>query len=210
MDGIHDMGGMHGFGPIEREMNEPPFHADWERRMLGISLTLPSVVSISDDHLRREVERIAPELYLRMSYYERWLEAMTQLLTEHGALDGSATFGPAVRADAVPAAIAGGYPLRLPDNKGRAARFKPGERVRGRNMHPDGHTRLPRYARGRIGTIETDLGVFGLPDANAAGRGSEPQHCYTVAFTLRELWGDSASATDTLRLDLWDDYLEPA
>jgi nitrile hydratase len=91
-----------------------------------------------------------------------------------------------------------------------AARFQIGQRVRARNIHPITHTRLPRYARGKFGTIERDHGVFVFPDSNAQFLGEKPQHVYSVRFTAHELWGEQAKPLDTVYLALWDDYLEPA
>ena len=90
------------------------------------------------------------------------------------------------------------------------AKFAAGDRVVARNLHPLGHTRLPRYARGRRGVIDRDHGVFIFPDTHAAGAGQKPQHVYAVRFTLRELWGPDASERDVVLIDLWDDYLDPA
>jgi len=87
-------------------------------------------------------------------------------------------------------------------------RFHAGERVRARNLNRSGHTRLPRYARGRIGEIAHDRGVYAFPDTNAEGLGEKRQHLYSVRFTARELWGESASPRDFVHIDMWDDYLE--
>jgi nitrile hydratase subunit beta len=91
-----------------------------------------------------------------------------------------------------------------------APRFQAGQRVRARNIHPAGHTRLPRYARGKLGTIDRDYGVFIFPDTNAQFLGENPQHVYAVPFSARELWGEQAKPQDAVYLALWDDYLEPA
>lgn len=211
MNSIHDLGGMDGFGPVQREAAEPVFHADWERRMLALALAVPFAVPFGDDHLRREIERIEPARYLRMPYYEKWLIAIGALLRERGILDGRPTVAcaPAVAADKVFEAIAGGFPTRRAETI--RPRFVLGDRVRARNLHPAGHTRLPRYARGRVGEIVADRGVFGFPDSNAEDRGPKPQHCYGVRFSMTELWGEGAAgARDRLYLDLWEDYLEPA
>ena len=101
-----------------------------------------------------------------------------------------------------------GGPARLPDEV--PPRFKAGERVAARNIHPTGHTRLPRYARGKHGVIDRDHGVFIFADASAMGQGPKPQHLYSVRFAARELWGREASARDAIYLDLWDDHLDPA
>src|SRR5688500_16380079 len=89
-------------------------------------------------------------------------------------------------------------------------RFKAGDRVRARNINPLGHTRLPRYARGRQGVIDRDHGVFIFPDTHAMGLGPKPQHCYAVRFAARGLWGPEASARAWIYIDLWDDHLDPA
>jgi len=90
------------------------------------------------------------------------------------------------------------------------ARFDTGERVRARDINPVGHTRLVRYARGKTGTIHMDHGVFLFPDTNALFLGEKPQHVYSVRFTARELWGEQAPPQDSVYIDMWDDYLEPA
>src|SRR5262245_25329018 len=120
MDGIHDLGGMDGFGRVEREANEPVFHAEWERRMLALSLALPFAVPYTDDHLRRETERLPPDLYLRTPYYGNWLMAIESLLQERGIMPGGkATLSiepaPAIKAEAVADAIHAGFPTRRAD-----------------------------------------------------------------------------------------------
>jgi nitrile hydratase len=210
MNGIHDMGGMDGFGPVMAEQDEPMFHAAWERRLFALSQALPSSVPFGDDHLRREIERLPPADYLRMSYYESWLLAIRSLLRERGILPGSAAARIATRpplaAAMVDAAIAAGATTRQPD-EGVMARFLAGDGVIARNVHPAGHTRLPRYVRGKPGVVIADHGVFSFPDSNAAGQGLRPQHVYTVAFDARALWGDATTA-DSVCVDLWEDYLE--
>ena len=210
MNGIHDMGGMDGFGPVLPEANEPVFHAAWERRMFALALTVPFAVPYGDDHFRREIERLAPADYLRLGYYEKWLHAMQSLLVERGVLPGSAAARaptqPPLAAAGVEEAIAAGATTRLPD-AGLIARFLAGDGVIARNIHPVGHTRLPRYARGKPGVVVAGRGVFAFPDSNAAGEGLRPQHVYTVAFDARTLWGDDTTA-HSVCVDLWEDYLE--
>jgi nitrile hydratase len=168
-------------------------------------------VRYSDDHFRREIERLPPAEYLRIGYYEKWLHAMRSLLTERGILPGGgaerAATRPPLSAARAEKAIARGASTRLPD-VGLMARFLPGDGVVARNVHPAGHTRLPRYVRGKPGVVIVDCGVFGLPDSNAADQGLRPQHVYTVAFGARPLWGDDTTA-ETVCVDLWEDYLEP-
>ena len=205
------MGGMDGFEVVEREANEPVFHADWERRMFALASALPFTVPFDDDHLRREIERIPPVDYLRSTYYELWYKAISRLLEEHGVFAAAAfqRVGPPVSADRVEAVIHAGASTRMPDS-GAVARFKPGDRVVARNIHPTGHTRLPRYARGKAGVIHCNHGVFSFADSNARGDGPSPQYLYAVGFAARELWGADAPTADKVYLDLWDDYLELA
>jgi len=211
MNGIHDMGGMDGFGPIPREADEPVFHADWERRLFALSQAVPFAVPFGDDHLRREIERLPAADYLRMSYYESWLHGIRSLLAERGILPGGATARVATRpplaAAKVEEAIAAGATTRQPD-EGLMARFLAGDGVVARNIHPAGHTRLPRYVRGKPGVVLADRGVFSFPDSNAAGQGLRPQHVYTVAFDAHTFWGDDTTA-ESVCVDLWEDYLEP-
>jgi nitrile hydratase len=210
MNGIHDMGGMEGFGPVMPEKDEPVFHADWERRVFALSLAVPFAVSYGDDHARREIERMPALDYMRTHYYEKWLHALESLLRERGVLPGGAAARVETRlplaAAEVAEAIAAGATTRQPD-EGLMARFLAGDGVTARNVHPAGHTRLPRYVRGRPGVVVADRGVFSFPDSNAAGAGLQPQHVYTVAFDAHALWGDDTTAASVC-VDLWEDYLE--
>jgi nitrile hydratase beta subunit len=216
VNGIHDMGGMHGMGPIAPEQNEPVFHATWEGRVYAIDSALDGDWPGGAE--RHQQELIPPAEYLLMSYYERWLTMLEQLLVKSGAvswaeLKSGHAMGKTSKkwhlltASEVPAMIATVYPpCKVPADP----HFRVGQRVRGRNMHPPGHTRLPRYTRGRIGTIERDHGVFVFYDTRAHGLGDKPQHVYTVRFAARDLWGEQAAPQDSVYVDLWDDYLEPA
>lgn len=221
MDGVHDLGGMHGFGPVEREPDEPVFHARWEARVFALTSALPFAVPFGDDHFRREMERMAPADYLSASYYERWLAAIIALLDERGVLDpsvldGAAAAGPLpdglnppLTAAAVRDVIAAGASQAVADAPDAPHRFRIGDRVRTLRILGPGHTRLPRYVRGRIGRVVAERGCFIFADANAAGSGPAPQQLYSVEFDARELWSEEAAPMDTLRLDLWDSYLEP-
>src|SRR5262245_439492 len=220
MNGIHDMGGMHGMGPIDREANEPVFHERWEGRVYAITRLLRAAGGRQNlDNSRYLIEQIPPADYLRMSYYERWLDRLCKQLVslvivtpaelDRGTpLAGSTRSTSAVSADEVPAIVARRSSARR--DVAVAPRFTVGQRVRARNINPIGHTRLPRYARSRHGVIDHDHGVFVFPDTNASFQGETPQHVYSVRFTARELWGEQASARDFIHVDLWDDYLEPA
>jgi nitrile hydratase subunit beta len=219
MNGIHDMGGMQDMGPIGLETNEPVFHEPWEATVFALYLStidlMPKGASV-----RFAIERIPPADYLRMSYYERWVESLQNLLLLAGVLKaeeiasgkpapGSPKGKPALLAAKVQEVIYG-------DDSGRLKlevrpRFQVGERVRSRNMNPAGHTRLPRYARGKAGAVVRDHGVWAFEDTNDAGfQMNKPQHLYSVRFSARELWGERALAQDAVYLDMWDDYLEHA
>jgi nitrile hydratase beta subunit len=219
VNGIHDMGGMHGMGSIQHEKNEAVFHEKWEGRAFGLSFAMDSFDKWTLDAFRHQIELIPPAEYLRIRYYEKWIAAYIELMIKAGLVSraevesgipapGSATMGPALTAAQVPAMIASGSPASR--DVPVAARFHTGQRVRARNINPVGHTRLPRYVRAKVGTVERDHGVFVFPDTNAHSRGEKPQHVYSVRFTSRELWGEQAAPRDSVYLDMWDDYLEPA
>jgi nitrile hydratase beta subunit len=220
MNGIHDMGGMQDMGPVEREKNEPVFHELWEGRVYAINRAIRAWGKWSIDADRHGIELLPPADYLRMSYYEKWLTRTVELLVKRGLVTrdeietglpapGSQKATPPLTATAVPAMAAQRGNFMRPQAEAKA-RFKVGENVRARNMNPVGHTRLPRYARGRAGTIARYHGIFVFPDTNAHFLGEQPQHLYSVRFAARELWGDGASLRDSVYLDMWDSYLEHA
>lgn len=219
MNGVHDMGGMHGLGPIDKEQNEPVFHHTWEGRVFALRRATGAWGKWNIDFTRHEVELVPVADYLRMSYYERQFVAFIEMLVKRGMLtrseiesgspaEGSPKQIPALTVEKAAALVAKGAPTSR--DVPVAPRFQIGERVRARNMHPVGHTRLPRYARGKYGTIHRDHGVFVFPDTNAQFQGEKPQHVYSVRFAARELWGREARPQDSVYLDFWDDYLEPA
>lgn len=225
MNGAHDLGGMHGFGPVDPEPDEPVFHAPWERRVFALNMAMGFHGRWNIDMSRQAREQMPPAEYLATSYYEHWLFGLERLLVEHGFLTAAELEARRGRPGAAPAPAAplAATTLRPADVERRLrnrlaarvdqpvpARFHAGQPVRARNLHPVGHTRLPRYVRGRQGVIDRDHGVFVLPDARAAGRGKAPQHVYSVAFSARELWGPDVPPRDRVYVDLWDDYLEPA
>ena len=220
MNGVHDVGGMQDMGPIHIETNEPVFHARWEGRVYGFNRTLAAWRKWNLDNTRWTQERLPPAQYLTMSYYERWFNVILKQLVESKLVTpteietgkpakGSPKLTPALRAEDVASTFTKAK-FEGRNRAGAAPRFAAGQRVRARNMHPLGHTRLPRYARGHAGTIERDQGVFPLPDTNAAFQGENPQHVYSVRFEAPELWGAQAKPQDVVYLDLWDSYLEPA
>lgn len=217
MNGVHDMGGMHGMGPIVHEKNEPVFHEPWEGRVYALSRAMAFVRGWRGS--RYDIEILPPADYLRMSYYEKWFARLVNLVIKNGIVTrtelesgkpdpGTPRSTPGLTADMVPAAVRRRAVVRR--DVPIRPRFKPGERVRARNIHPAGHTRLPRYARGRVGTIVKDHGVFVFPDTDVHQLGEKPQHEYTVRFAARELWGATASPRDSVHIDMWEDYLERA
>jgi nitrile hydratase subunit beta len=218
MNGVHDMGGMHGMGPIQTENDEPVFHERWEGRAFALTLAMAAWRKWTLDGSRHQRELIPSAEYLRMSYYEKWIAGLVELLLKSGlvtstefetgkpVLDSPKTT-PLLTADKVLPVLARGRPASR--DASVLPRFQVGQRVRARNMHPTGHTRLPRYARGKLGTIARDRGVFVFPDTNAHFLGEKPQHVYSVRFTARELWGEQAAPHDAVYIDMWADYLEP-
>jgi nitrile hydratase len=219
MNGVHDMGGMHGMGPIIEEKKEPVFRNEWEGRIFAMTRAMGAWRKWNVDAVRHSNELIPPAEYLRMSYYERWMARLAELVVQSGLTTraeiesgvpaaGSVKAVPALTAGKAVAFVAKGLPASR--NVSVAARFQVGQRVHARNMHPLGHTRLPRYARGKFGTIDRDHGVFVFPDTNAHFLGEKPQHVYSVRFAARELWGAEAGEKDSVYVDMWDDYLEPA
>jgi nitrile hydratase subunit beta len=211
MNGVHDLGGMQDMGPIEHEANEPVFHARWEGRVYAMNATLGAWRKWSLDTSRWVKEQFAPADYFRMSYYERWYYGLVKLLVDSKLVTrAEIESGKPAKGSpklTVPPPTEGGAQRR--DRIGTPPRFQVGQRVRARNFHPVGHTRLPRYARGRAGTIAKDYGVFTLPDTNATLQGENPQHVYSVRFEARELWGEQANPQDEVYIDMWDTYLEP-
>jgi nitrile hydratase beta subunit len=219
MNGVHDMGGMHGMGPIEHEPNEPLFHTRWEARAFALTLAMGAWRKWNIDASRHSRELIPPAEYLRMSYYEKWITGLVELSIKAGLVtreeaesgspaQGSSTATPPLTADKVAMTLAKGGPASR--DVAVAPRFQVGQRVRARNIHPAGHTRLPRYARGKLGAIDRDHGVHVFPDSNAHFLGEKPQHVYSVRFAARELWGEQASPHDAVYIDLWDDHLDAA
>ncbi len=221
MDGIHDCGGMHGFGEIEREENEPYFHAEWERRIFAITSVMSFVTLTGDDQYRREMERMEPGHYLRSSYYEKWLDATISIATEVGLttedelaggpigpMPEALTGNPPAIASEVWQNIHAGASKAIPDS-GVPQCFQTGERIRTRAQMGHEHTRLPRYARNKVGTIERAWGTFVFADTNAAENRQVPVHVYSVAFEATDLWGEEASDGDSVVLDLFEPYLLP-
>jgi nitrile hydratase len=219
MNGVHDMGGMDGFGKVEVEPNEPMFHTAWEARVLAMVRAMGAAGAFNIDTSRFYREALPPHVYLSSSYYKKWLLGLEDLLLDKGY----------ITADEVKAghALAPSRPLKRGkltlDNVaatmvrgkfGRAApapaKFKAGDRVRAKNIHPATHTRLPRYVRGRLGVVERDHGCHVFPDSAAIEAGENPQWLYTVVFDGKELWGADADPTVRISIDAFEPYLERA
>jgi len=219
MDGVHDMGGMDGFGKVEPEADEPVFHHRWEGRVLAMSRALGFLRSWTIDTSRYAIETLSPAVYLTASYYERWFLRNLRLLTERGLIEeDEVAVGHALRpgkslprgrftlADVDSVTRRGSYGRPAP----APARFKIGDRVRAKNIHPTTHTRLPRYARGHVGVIERVHGAHVFPDSVTTSKGEDPQWLYTVRFDARELWGAEADPKLKVSIEAFEPYLENA
>jgi len=223
MNGVHDMGGMHGFGPVQYEGPPSRFHDPWEGRAYGMVQALMRLRVFNTDELRRAIETIPPAQYLGSTYYERWLAALQILMEEKSVLSASEIDGVVEQLSQEPERLQRiarrdnpalvqtmMAPRRSasPADEPPAARFQPGDRVVAKNHNVKGHTRLPRYIRGKQGVIHRFHGVYTLPDTNAHGLGEHPQPVYSVRFAARDLWGDAVAPRDSVFIDLWESYLE--
>ena len=217
MNSVHDMGGMDGFGPVEPEPNEPTFHAPWEGRMLAMQRAIAYTRTWHGDYSRFYQESLPPKLYLAAPYYQRWQMAMERLLVAFGLVgEDELTAGRSLRPgkplqqkltlEVVKAGLGRGSFHRPPQ---APALFKVGDRVRTKNIHPKTHTRLPRYARDKVGIIEMAHGCQVFPDAVTSGKGESPQWLYTVVFTGEEIWGPDADSSLKVSIDAFEPYLEP-
>jgi len=214
---IHDMGGMHGFGRVEPEPNEPVFHADWEKRVLALQRAMGATGLWTIDGGRASLENLPPLAYLDASYYKRWFLGLERRVVAHGLVGedevaAGRSLRPGIRLnrkitheDAKEMHWASfERPAPAP------ARFKAGDAVRTRNINPTTHTRLPRYARGKLGTVEAVRGYHVFPDTAAVGAGENPQWLYVVVFTARELWGEEADPLIKVSIEAFEPYLSPA
>lgn len=217
------MGGMQGFGPVVAEPHEPLFHADWEKRALALTLAMGATGQWNIDLSRSARESLPADVYLGSSYYEIWLRGLERLMRERGLADaeelasGNMTMAAVavarvLQAADVDKALASGTPTTRPPKA--PARFDVGMRVRARNMHPTGHTRLPRYVRGHIGTVALVHGAHVFADIHATQAlppfNEQAHWLYTVVFDARELWGLEADPEVKVSVDAWEPYLETA
>lgn len=218
MDSVHDLGGVEGFGPIPVEVNEPVFHYDWEAKVMGMRMLMGAWRKWNLDAGRHSVEVLPPADYLSMTYYEKWLASLTNLSAGAGLLsreeiatgvpDDTPKATPPIDAEGFRAVITKGRPSER--NVDTAPAFVIGDQVRTKRFAHSGHTRLPRYVRDRVGTIELFHGGHVLPDISARMEGDAPEHLYTVRFTARELWGSDADPNHSVTADLWESYLDRA
>lgn len=214
MSRIHDAGGMQGMGEIEYSASEKMFHETWEARVQAMAM---ATAVFRKGPLREAIETIPAKDFMQMSYYERWLQGLTSWMIGAGLISaeevatGRSAGISKMAAKKMPPAFAGKImfrPFKTELDIVKPAKYQPGQAVRVRNEHSRGHTRLPRYAKGKTGVIERDNGVFALPDSLTAGLGPRPQHLYLVSFSAQEIWGDEAPNNDKLYVSMWEDYLE--
>ena len=219
MNGAQDLGGMMGFGAIGIEPDEPLFHAEWEKKALGLTIAAAACGQWNIDISRFARETLPPGSYLTKSYYDIWISGLEKLLQQAGMasaeeLQAGKVLQPPkpglnrLEAGNVAVALSKGSPYDRPAPA--PARFAAGDRIRTKVMHPSTHTRLPRYARGKVGMVEAVRGCFVFPDSNASGRGEDPHWCYTIAFAGTELWGADADPSLEVSIDAWEPYLERA
>ncbi|MGE3499444.1 MAG: nitrile hydratase subunit beta [Candidatus Binatia bacterium] len=209
MDGIHDLGGLSGFGAVEIEPNEPVFHERWEARAFALNfLGLRLLRAYNVHEYRHAVERMHPALYLAASYYERWLTGVATLFVEKGIVPHAE----------LEARAGGPFPLARPAAAVRAVAaparegpcFAPGDAVRVRDFRPAGHTRAPRYVRGKRGVVVRVAPRFEFPDLAGHAIAAHHEHTYQVEFPAAELWADAAESGDSVIVDLWESYLQAA
>jgi nitrile hydratase subunit beta len=219
MDGVHDLGGMDGFGSVEAEQDEPVFHQPWEGRVFALSMTMGARGVWNIDMGRFGIELLPPQVYLTTTYYERWFFRLENLAVEHGLVDRDEI----ANGHASGAGVAQGTATFTTHDVGRVfargsfvrtaaapPRFASGDRVKARNIHPHSHTRLPRYVRGHVGVVERVHQPNVFPDSTVRGEGEDPQWLYTVRFEGQELWGEDAEPGTAVSIDAFEPYLKPA
>jgi nitrile hydratase beta subunit len=219
MNGVHDMGGMDGFGKVVPEPNEPMFHAAWEARVMALVRAMGAAGAFNIDTSRFYREALPPHVYLGSSYYKKWLLGLENLLVDKGFVGADEVqAGRALKSTTAPTRgkftadqverimVRGkfGRPAPAP------AKFNIGDRVRAKNIHPATHTRLPRYVRGHVGVVELNHGCHVFPDTAAMELGEHPQWLYTVVFEGRDLWGEDGDPTLKVSIDAFEPYLDPA
>jgi nitrile hydratase len=220
------MGGAQGFGPVRPEPNEPLFHAPWEREAMALTVAMGASGQWNIDQMRSARESLPPAQYLSLSYYQIWLQALQDMMLARGLVTAhelrtghmSEPPRPGVRTlgrAQVDAALRRGSPAQRPTDSSPA--FTVGQRVRALQMHPPGHSRLPRYVRGHVGVVQAVQGFHVCPDHSSQNRHQPPtedadvaQWLYSVRFDGAELWGPQAESGLTVSVDAWESYLEAA
>jgi nitrile hydratase subunit beta len=214
---IHDMGGMHGFGKVEPEIDEPVFHEEWESRVYAMNRAMGPLGLWTIDMGRAAQEALPPALYVSASYYQRWLLGLEHRVLEKNLVgEDELQAGRSLRSNVKPNRI---FTPEDADNLTRGSferaasappRFKEGDRVRTLNIHPVTHTRLPRYARDKVGEVEAIRGCHVYPDAVTTGAGEDPQWLYTVVFSGQVLWGEDSDPSLKVSIEAFEPYLIPA
>jgi nitrile hydratase len=209
VDGVHDLGGMQGFGPVEVEPDEPVFHDEWEARTFALAAGALGAGGFNTPMFRHAIERMDPGHYLTSSYYEHWLTAVATLLVEadmisRDELQARVQGFPISRPPAVGAVDVD------PTPPGAAPGFAVGDAVRVRDLHFAGHTRCPRYVRGRQGVVVRIEPVAPVPEVEAHRRERLLEPTYGVRFDAGELWRDAADTNAVVHVDLYERYLDPA
>jgi nitrile hydratase subunit beta len=218
MDGLHDLGGREGLGPIVDKTDDKPFHADWEMRAFGMKQSAAAAKSWTIDWFRHCRELTGPVDYLTRPYFDQWLTTLAAQLIDEGYLTldeikaGASTFSPNPGLSPQSPEAARAHvksPRSFAVNFNSAPRFALGAPVRCRLDGASGHTRLPAYVRGRAGVVHSQHGGHVLPDASARGE-ERGEHLYTVSLASSDLWPEAKGSTDRVFVDLWESYLEPA
>jgi len=208
VDGIHDLGGMQGFRAVAHSPAEPVFADRWEAVARALMVVVAGAAEVSGSEFRHAIERMEPGHYLTSSYYEHWLTAAATLAVEHGLVTHAE----------LQARAGGQFPLSGPvlappvvdaGPDVEVRRFGAGDLVRVREWHPSGHTRCPRYVRGKTGTVVRVDGIHSMPDVEAHGTGRRREPTYSVQFDAADLWRDGQLGV-SVHVDLWDSYLEPS
>jgi nitrile hydratase len=204
VDGVHDLGGLDGFGRVDHTSSEPLFHEGWERRVFRVVVGTLDVFGGS--RFRHSIERMEPAHYLSSPYYEHWLTGVATLAVEAGV----------TTADELEQRAGGRFPLSAPDRgvlpddltPRTGPRYAVGDEVRVREWHPPGHTRAPRYVQGKHGTIGRFDGAHNIDDISAHHDGTVADPLYSVRFTSRELWGEAGTDGVVVHVDLFERYLQ--
>lgn len=221
MDGIHDLGGRQGFGPIDVDDDERPFHAAWEGREWAIA-QCARVPGLTIDWWRHCRELILPDDYLTRPYFDSWAQTDFATYIEAGLItldevDAGHSLDPAdARPEPPPAldlaqvlAEDRAHAFRFDAEIDTPPKFEVGQRVRTLTHGHAGHTRLPQYARNHVGVVHAQHGAHVFPDLSAQGREIH-QHCYSVVFDAAELWPEARGSRDKVYIDLWETYLNRA